>query len=466
MFHHLKLLFLVAGLMLVTTACRGAPPHTDLTPLDNEAVASNEFGVPHAEAVSFGGQAMPLMQTEFTHAFGAFSLSIPLGWEIAFEDETGALFAYSSEDEQSVFYVEFIDLGEPVDLPTYTAEKISEALGAEVVYEIATEGATDNGGYAAEVNLTETPDGPGQAYFFVTQAETVAYTVAFFSNNYEARAPDFETALDSLAVTPESITLEPIESEQAVFELEPYTHPSGAFSLDVPVGWETLSEGDVSVTFGFENDLGQRSTIGVVFTDAGEVLDSTGLQTFIDTIVDESIGGLNPEYDILGQTTQDDGSIYVEASAELAEGDEITFVDSDFLFSQRENFVFTLFFISADYFGLVDTWDAVIASYVINEEALPDTATTPAEVTTEDEPEPEAEATAEESAEGAAVPAEEAPAMTVESTMTQTITATVTISRSQPIRWANPACPGCQPTRQPHYPPQRGCSPYYGGCWR
>ena len=130
-----------------------------------------------------------------------------------------------------------------------------------------------------------------------------------------------EEPTEEIEVEPtEEIEVEPTADTglgEAPFALaaEPYAHPSGAFSLTLPEGWE-IDEKDNSI---FVIAPDNEAAIEVSFINVGAPLDEEGLNSFIQAVEDNWFGTY-PNYDVFEPEVQADGSIGVLKTLDLEEG--------------------------------------------------------------------------------------------------------------------------------------------------
>jgi hypothetical protein len=96
---------------------------------------------------------------------------------------------------------------------------------------------------------------------------------------------------------------------------EAYSHPSGAFSLVLPEGWE-IDERDNSI---FVTAPDNEAAIEVSYINAGAPLDEAALNSFI-LAVEENWFATYPNYEAFEPEVQGDGSIGVLKTLDLEEG--------------------------------------------------------------------------------------------------------------------------------------------------
>jgi hypothetical protein len=106
-------------------------------------------------------------------------------------------------------------------------------------------------------------------------------------------------------------------SQNVAFTLnpEPYAHPSGAFTLQLPEGWE-IDEKDNSV---FVTSPDNVVAIEISFINVGKVFDEETLFTFIHSVEDNWFATF-PEYEAGDLEPQSDGSYGVYKTLELSGG--------------------------------------------------------------------------------------------------------------------------------------------------
>jgi hypothetical protein len=100
-----------------------------------------------------------------------------------------------------------------------------------------------------------------------------------------------------------------------VFDLEAYDHPSGAFSVQLPVGWER-DEKDSSV---FVNSPDAVVAIELSYINVGQTFSDAEMESFIQSVEDNWFATF-PNYDAGDFEPQNDGSIGVFKTLELSSG--------------------------------------------------------------------------------------------------------------------------------------------------
>jgi len=103
--------------------------------------------------------------------------------------------------------------------------------------------------------------------------------------------------------------------ESSLLDLEPYTHPSGAFSLDLPSGWQQ-EEFDSRVLVTSPDAV---VVIDITLYNAGQPLDADSLANFIHAVEDNWFATF-PNYEAGDLEPQSDGSIGVAKTLELRSG--------------------------------------------------------------------------------------------------------------------------------------------------
>jgi hypothetical protein len=149
---------------------------------------------------------------------------------------------------------------------------------------------------------------------------------------------------------------------------EPYVHPSGAFTLLVPVGWPVINEDETSIRLG--ND---QSSVGAVFADVGVVYTESQLQDFIDSFAVSFVETFATDYQVVEQKPQVDSSTYLTMSYSSAGNTG----DVDFLFSQQGTVIFVLYFVTLAYDEMRPTWNIILNSYQVYPQILSTNAMTP-----------------------------------------------------------------------------------------
>ena len=152
------------------------------------------------------------------------------------------------------------------------------------------------------------------------------------------------------------------EPEPLPFQAEPYVHPSGAFSIAVPEGWQTVAEDEFSAALG-----DTMSQVGVVFLNPGAELTEAEMLDFVDDSLEIVVDTFanQPGYELIEEDNvlAEDG--YYFATVSFDEGDG----RADFFYEQWESVVYILYFASYQYEAMSPTWIEIIGSYQVDSQA-------------------------------------------------------------------------------------------------
>ncbi len=152
------------------------------------------------------------------------------------------------------------------------------------------------------------------------------------------------------------------EPEPLPFQAEPYVHPSGAFSMAVPEGWQPVAEDEFSAALG--DDMSQ---VGVVFLNPGAELTEDEMLAFVDDSLEVVIDTFanRSGYELIAEDNvlAEDG--YYFATVSFDEGDG----RADFFYEQWESVVYILYFASYQYEAMNPTWLEIIGSYQVDSQA-------------------------------------------------------------------------------------------------
>jgi hypothetical protein len=162
---------------------------------------------------------------------------------------------------------------------------------------------------------------------------------------------------DSLAVaSPTAEDMRPADSLQ----LQPYVHPSQAFSVAVPVSWELYSEDELSAEFG--ND---ESRFGVIFLNLDLTYDQEQVIEFVDGTINPIAESFADNFEIISEENllQDSGLYYVAMS--FNDGNGL----ADFFYEQHGQVIYIFYFASLQYEDIQTTRDAILDTYQIDVEA-------------------------------------------------------------------------------------------------
>lgn len=177
----------------------------------------------------------------------------------------------------------------------------------------------------------------------------------------EATAEPTVNAVGDVLQMPTAEATEEAEFEPLPFKEEPYVHPSKAFTFALPESFEGIAGDKTSVSFGDD-----RSVVAVEFLNTNEAYTSKEMDSFIEEVIKLVMDNYEAtDHKVLEQKTTDNDDIFVAVGYESENGDG----DADFIFTQRDEIVFLLYFITVDYKQMEPTWQKIIESYVVDEEA-------------------------------------------------------------------------------------------------
>ncbi|GAB4455025.1 MAG: hypothetical protein Fur0044_49400 [Anaerolineae bacterium] len=206
----------------------------------------------------------------------------------------------------------------------------------------------------AEPTATPEPEPTPEPTAEPTEEATVEPTEAATAE------PTVNAAGDVLQLPTEEAT-EESKYEPLPFKEEPYVHPSKAFTFALPESFEGIRGDKTSVAFG--ND---RSVVTVEFLNTKKPFTSKEMDSFINEVVKLVMDNYEAtDHKVLEQKTTDNDDIFVAVSYESENGDG----DADFIFTQRDEIVFLIYFITVDYEEMEPTWQKIIESYEVDEKA-------------------------------------------------------------------------------------------------
>lgn len=203
------------------------------------------------------------------------------------------------------------------------------------------------------VSLTVSPDTPTLQP--VTTTPTATFTVTYTPTPSATSSPPTPT----YTPTPEP-TLTPTPNVPLFTK---YTHPSQAFSFDVPNDWVLRQEGEQNVIFADSTD---KTGVGVVFFEVpGELNSEDDIQTEIEGLIQTISDQANVDYEIAGQETLSDDRILVRVDYGSTESDNQTV----YVFEPHKNLMFMQYFDTPDYQETLPIWEVMVGSYQSDKEA-------------------------------------------------------------------------------------------------
>lgn len=167
--------------------------------------------------------------------------------------------------------------------------------------------------------------------------------------------------LDNAAT--EEATAEPTEEATPLpFKEDPYRHPSGAFTIELPESFEGINGDKTWVSFGDD-----YSVVHAEFLNTDKPYTNKQLNEFINNVIKIVMDDFKADdYKVLEQKdTSDEGTFAAVSYKSKENGDG----DADFLIHQRDSIVFVLYFITVNYTEMEATWHAMIDSYTFDPEA-------------------------------------------------------------------------------------------------
>jgi hypothetical protein len=165
---------------------------------------------------------------------------------------------------------------------------------------------------------------------------------------------------DSISLKPTTTPEEEPAAAALPMQEEPYTHPSDAFSIAIPQGWEVQTEDESSVSVGDD-----RSRVGVVFVNVGAEFTEDQMVEFIENSRELIIDTFSDSHEVVSESNQlaDDGFYYMAVSFDDGDG------DADIFYEQLDTVIYILYMASLDYQALDATWTDIINSYQLDSQA-------------------------------------------------------------------------------------------------
>lgn len=198
-------------------------------------------------------------------------------------------------------------------------------------------------------------------FFEVRDSLFSALCFAVAEERWDELVDDFNYMANSYVITP------PV-AEGPPSGYAEYMHSSGVFSIEYPEDWQisdTSAGENIVVTF--------SPPEGGVFVvpallDVGITFDEDTMNTFIESFLNAGFAA-NPDYQGLGRDVQANGGLLVSFS--YTQGDET--VQAGTFFEQKDTIVSALTIgpVEDQWGGLLDTFDHMVKTYVIDETAWP-----------------------------------------------------------------------------------------------
>jgi hypothetical protein len=245
------------------------------------------------------------------------------------------------------------------------------------------------------------PDSPlNRAQLLVEDSGDARFMLFFTTNNFsvfesawaeisESYTFDPDGAAEALeAAGAEAAAAAAAEEEQQAAEadgatgqavpLQLFEHPSGAFSLKVPVGTEAMPseisiddpeiDGPHNMSTGYFNP--ESFFEFFVLMAAAGPSDTMFEGQSVDQVGEEIVGTLglgdSEGVELIGQRELDDGSLLIE----LEQTDEETSVRMEIVVAEQGNAKFMLIFMTTNYDMFEATWLEILDSYTFNPEAV------------------------------------------------------------------------------------------------
>jgi len=156
------------------------------------------------------------------------------------------------------------------------------------------------------------------------------------------------------------------ENESTALTLQTYEHPTGAFTIDHPEGWEILVD-EGQVMFRGPSSFSMGQAMMVMFGSSEELfagMASQPLAEIAEQIVAVSLEGSGSDYEITAKEQISESHVYLSAMAT-----DQSF-GLEFYLDQAEETTFMLMLISPPESGFYQAWDTIIASYTVHPAAI------------------------------------------------------------------------------------------------
>jgi tetratricopeptide (TPR) repeat protein len=184
--------------------------------------------------------------------------------------------------------------------------------------------------------------------------------------------PELAEAIQSIYEEIQAQGQDSEEGEGSALILQPYEHPDGVFTLDYPVEWEAIEEGEGIVMFAGAESLATGQMMMVMFGSTEQLfegMDSPSLAEAAKQITASSWAGAEVDYEIIAEEQVSENRVYLSTTTEAAPGDQ-SFV-LDLYVDQAEETAFVLLMMSMRDSDFHQAWDAIVESYTIYPEAVP-----------------------------------------------------------------------------------------------
>lgn len=176
-----------------------------------------------------------------------------------------------------------------------------------------------------------------------------------------------DPSLNPVAETPDSQSGEAAveeptaESAEALpLQAEPYTHPSGGFTIGVPEGWELDNEDATSAAVG-----DRQSRVGVAFFNAGQVFDQAKMADYVNDTIGIVADSFSTNHTIDKENNEFDKSGIYYVGLSFDDGDGY----ADVFYEQQDTVVYIIYFASLRYDEMQPTWDEILNTYQMDAKA-------------------------------------------------------------------------------------------------
>ncbi len=205
----------------------------------------------------------------YRHPSGAFSINLPVGWEI---DERDSSIFLLSPDKVVAIEISFVNAGAPLDEGSLNSfiQAVEENWFATYANYAAADPEAQGDGSIGVAKTLELEDGTPQTVFsYYWQAGQVVYEQDFWVNTDQ-----YDAYLDGLLEVANSMTTDATAGEAA----DPYgvtytfTGPDNLFEFSVPYAWLYVpSEGDNSLVAVFTSPDGLSYIENITYDDGETV---------------------------------------------------------------------------------------------------------------------------------------------------------------------------------------------------
>ena len=339
-----------------------ATPEAEASPTERIVAPTDDEPLPTApplntpEPLATPTAVFQLSSAPYSHASGAFSLTLPEGWEI---DERDSSIFVTSPDEVAAIEVSATNVGLPFDeraMAAFIQAVEDNWFGSFLNYQGGEHQPQADGSIAVFKTLELEGGVPQTAFSYYWQEANIVYEQDFWvdSDKYDAYADGLIAVANSMQTNPAAVAQAPLY--QLTYK---FTAPEDLFEIYVPYGWAYATETETDAVIDtFTSPDGQSYVENITYDD-GTVVSKSLSGAFARALLADYYNLTDIRY--TSDVVQADGSERLTWYSTNSGLDGVSFFET-----RGTTFLLLTWVVSNDYYDTyLPVWADMVNSYVI-----------------------------------------------------------------------------------------------------